>query len=541
MSQKHDPLGMKALMWIHLAERPLRINELRVALAVEPGDTMLDDENLTPTTKLLDCCLGLVVIDDETSSVRLVHYSLEEYFESTRFKEKYKETFVEDGLTSIAQTCLTYLNFAKLIEHCSTGEQVQQCLSHFAFLHYAACHWGNHTRMYSSLVGPLHESAEQLTLKLLKRRKLPCAVQVLYMCLLTPKKWKYDDSSESDSSEFDSSEFDSSEFESSEFESSEFESSEFGSSEFPYFFNDLFDSSECESSEFPYFFTGLHAAAYFGLGSIAGKLLTFFDIDAKDDEGRTPLYWACTRGHEDVASLLIASSVGRVDINSRDNRLQTPLLRAAEYGHESVSRLLINTVGIDVNAMDFSGMTPLLWAARRGHVAVTEVLLGHEDIRVNVNVKAGKTDHTALQAAVEGGHTDIVGMLLQKGAHVNAKPAEDDGRTALQAAAEGGHMDIVGMLLQKGADVNAKPAENDGRTALQAAVEGGHTDIVGMLLQKGTDVNAEPAKGDGRTALQAAVEGGHTVFFILFFIIFYFIFNPILHAGSLLNSMARRP
>ena len=276
MSQKHDPLGMKVLMWIHLAERPLRIDEFRVALAVEPGDTMLDDENLTPTTKILDCCLGLVVVDHETSSVRLVHYSLDEYFKSTRFREKYKEIFVEDGLSSIAQACLTYLNFAELSEHCSTGEQVQQHISHFAFLHYAACHWGYHTRMYLSLEGPLHESAEQLTLKLLKRRKLPCAVQVLYMSRIAWRPWRY-------------------------------------------------DSLEFDSSEYPYHFTGLHAAAFFGLGSIFGKLLPFFekDIDTKDDDGRTPLYWACTRGHEDIASLLIASKFGRVDINSRDVILQT--------------------------------------------------------------------------------------------------------------------------------------------------------------------------------------------------------------------------
>ena len=115
MSQKHDPLGMKVLMWIHLAERPLRINELRVALAVEPGDTMLDDENLTPKAELLSCCLGLVVVDDETSSVRLMHYALEEYFKSTKFREKYKEIFVEDGLSLTARTCLTYLNFTELM------------------------------------------------------------------------------------------------------------------------------------------------------------------------------------------------------------------------------------------------------------------------------------------------------------------------------------------------------------------------------------------------------------------------------------------
>ena len=42
--------------------------------------------------------------------------------------------------------------------------------------------------------------------------------------------------------------------------------------------------------------------------------------------------------------------------------------------------------------------------------------------------------------------------------------------TALQAAAGGGYTDIVGMLLQKGADVNTEPATSGGYTALQAAI-----------------------------------------------------------------------
>ena len=40
-------------------------------------------------------------------------------------------------------------------------------------------------------------------------------------------------------------------------------------------------------------------------------------------------------------------------------------------------------------------------------------------------------------------------MLLQNGADVNAGPARVGGRTALQAAAEGGYTDIVGMLSQE--------------------------------------------------------------------------------------------
>ena len=56
----------------------------------------------------------------------------------------------------------------------------------------------------------------------------------------------------------------------------------------------------------------------------------------------------------------------------------------------------------------------------------------------------------------------MVQMLLDKGANFNA-PGGEYGN-ALQVASKGGHDQVVRMLLDKGANVNA----------LQAASEGGH-------------------------------------------------------------------
>ncbi|KAH9225077.1 hypothetical protein K456DRAFT_1812498, partial [Colletotrichum gloeosporioides 23] len=54
---------------------------------------------------------------------------------------------------------------------------------------------------------------------------------------------------------------------------------------------------------------------------------------------------------------------------------------------------------------------------------------------------------------------------------------------ALQAASEEGHDNIVQMLLDKGADVNAHGG--DYGNALQAASSGGHNNLVQILLDKG--------------------------------------------------------
>ncbi len=150
-------------------------------------------------------------------------------------------------------------------------------------------------------------------------------------------------------------------------------------------------------------------------------------------------------------------------------------------------------------------MDALQAASYRGHDQVMQMLL---DKGADINAQGGEYGN-ALQAASYGGHDQVVQMLLDKGADINAAATGSDGRTALQAAAEGGHLAVVERLLQQKADVNAAASEYNGRTALQAAAEGGHLAVVERLLQQKADVNAAAARSSGRTALQAAAEGGH--------------------------------
>ena len=76
----------------------------------------------------------------------------------------------------------------------------------------------------------------------------------------------------------------------------------------------------------------------------------------------------------------------------------------------------------------------------------------------------------------------IVKLLLERGANVNAKLTLNGG-TSLMFAAEKGQTEVVKLLLEKGVDINAKSI--DGRTALAAAKMKGHTDIVQLLEKAG--------------------------------------------------------
>jgi tetratricopeptide (TPR) repeat protein len=87
----------------------------------------------------------------------------------------------------------------------------------------------------------------------------------------------------------------------------------------------------------------------------------------------------------------------------------------------------------------------------------------------------------ALIDAAKRGCLKDVSMLLGSGANVAV--TDKYGETALHLAAEGGHKDVVALLLDKyGADVD--PTNHDGHTALDLAAQRGHNDVVALLVDK---------------------------------------------------------
>src|SRR5437588_10924008 len=72
-------LAMEVLMWVSHSERPLKPEELSHALGVELGVEEFNAHNVPSIRTMLDCTLGLVVIDEKASTVRLLHLTILEY------------------------------------------------------------------------------------------------------------------------------------------------------------------------------------------------------------------------------------------------------------------------------------------------------------------------------------------------------------------------------------------------------------------------------------------------------------------------------
>ena len=96
-------LGMAALMWISHAERPLRADELCHALAIELGSTNFNADNVPSMSTLVGCCQGLITVDAEASTVRLIHFTLQEYLSTST-------DIFSTPHSAMADICLTYLN-----------------------------------------------------------------------------------------------------------------------------------------------------------------------------------------------------------------------------------------------------------------------------------------------------------------------------------------------------------------------------------------------------------------------------------------------
>lgn len=183
---------------------------------------------------------------------------------------------------------------------------------------------------------------------------------------------------------------------------------------------------------------------------------------------------------------------------AQDNReaCESPLLRAIyKRDFPSTQKLIDSRTDIDFRGCEL-GMTPLVEsiAANLPDVAKALIIAGADPSLATL-----QEGISPLMAAAWYCREELVSLLLQRGAAVNAKNKE--GETALFSAADRCHDGrIVSKLLASAAEVNLRAKYGD--TPLTLAAFSGNETAVRLLVAAGADISATNV--DGETALQIA-------------------------------------
>lgn len=492
------------------SERRLTLKELQHALAVRDNMKELNEDFIPQPGIILSLSAGLVVLDEQSSIVRLVHYTTQEYF------ERHQEQWFENAETEITITCVAYLLLNRWDLDGSKGNSILaeeyvhsselQPNSDDSFWHYAVRYWGYHAQ----------RATAQANNSLLCLLESNAHVNACSPVLDYPREYPYG---------------------------------------WPLYIKT----------------TGLHLAAYFGLYSPAAHLLdNGFEADQYDEYGYTPLLYAVRRDRKTLVELLLA----RDDVNpnspgKRDPHL-TSLMFACTYGYVDIVESLLQHPSIAINDSDRSGITPLMLAVKRGHKSIAasllakgaemelkdtsgetalfyavkywgtsmiELLLHHG---ANANVFSHGKGHTALVYAIihkyeeisrllidigniefipignyddsplawayETGKQGIIDLLLERGPYLESGYEYENGLCLMHHAARRGHVGLVKLLVQRGFDPG--PISWNGSTPFLFAAKEGKV-VVAKLLLATDKVNPDSKYAGGRTALSYASERGH--------------------------------
>ncbi|WP_264704327.1 MULTISPECIES: ankyrin repeat domain-containing protein [unclassified Wolbachia] len=243
-----------------------------------------------------------------------------------------------------------------------------------------------------------------------------------------------------------------------------------------------------------------------GLNEVKDLINQKANINAKDMYGWTLLHFAASRDKLSVVEFLFNNNA---NINAKDVYGNTPLHVAAQYSSSlEIVKFLLDKDISGINNITNNGWTPLHVAIQGNKLNTVELLLGRgADIEVR-----DIYNQTSLDLATRKGYLDIAGILKQvqldrklltivesggfneakgliaQGANIDTN--DKNGNTLLYSAAEIGDLNLVKLLLDNGANIEAKNGEYQA-TPLHGAVENYRIDVVKLLLNRGANVNAE--------------------------------------------------
>ncbi|KLU91741.1 hypothetical protein MAPG_10690 [Magnaporthiopsis poae ATCC 64411] len=429
LTESMGPASLKLIQWICFATRPLSIDELPWAMAVEADcphrslqacQTAEDiPNNAQMELQLQTLSRGLAEVT-RTQAVQFIHQSVKDYFvEKGLPAPGGTVTWTEAAIGAhfrFSRICVRYLAMEEIGRSTSYGDK------DFPFLRYATTSWLAHTKQCDAGGVPQED--------LLALLAWPSNALV--------RLWAR-----------------------------------------------VYQKIDLYSKDCPAEVTSLvHVISEHGVTGLLAAILQradqiTVDVDVKDRHDRTPLHLAADNGCEAIAKLLLEAGAEKETKNGKGD---TPLHWAAFRGHEAIARLLLEA-GAEKEAKGETGRTPLHFAAHIGHETVASLLL---EAGAEKEARDDDFKRTPLHWAAYHAYNAVARLLTEAGAEKEAKDA--DGRTPLGLAAHKGREVVTRLLLEAGAEKEAK--DEDGRTPLHLAANSGRKSgkaVAELLLEAGAE------------------------------------------------------
>lgn len=333
-SEDRRELAMSTLLWMTFAFYPLRIRELQHALAVEVGESSLDEESIPDADDIASVCAGLVVIDTETDTFRFCHKSVESWMIERRDK------LFPNAWLYITRACLTYLSFTAFESGVALSEDdLNSRFQQYPLYAYAVHNWG-----YYALEVP---ECPDILLFLGKQANAAAAAQVIFLIEAVDQTAYMALPGVPVAIHL---------------------AAFFGLKEAMKVLLNVFDVDlKTYGGRTP-----LMVAATSERTSMVELLLAEgADIEAKDDRGRTTLSLAVLRGTKEMVDLLITRGA---KVNFHDGDGSTPLLTAIDRGYKAMVQLLLAR-GADIELKSMNGEAPAAYAAKKERGDIVNLLL----------------------------------------------------------------------------------------------------------------------------------------------------------------------
>lgn len=467
-------LAKRAFQWILYSANPLSAHTLAKAVSLSPDSGTHD---IVDVSLILDACQNLVVHDQSTGDIYLVHATAR-----TFLNEKLD---ANEAHAYIAKVCIAALQSSSY-----TAEPA--ALERDEFNDYASLNWPLHSscaktpradlayREYMFMTNVKHHDMwiRYLSLYHIRPQKFGFGPQYNYFHVLVHRHYKTNISLDPLIS------------------ASYFNLSRMTTA--------LIKNYDKNSGVLSNIRRALHVAVERGHHIIVALLLQskLVEPDSRTGMNTSPLHRAAYMGHEKIVAMLLGS--GRVNVNAADARGITALHFAINIKNEDLVMLLLEVPSIEVSQEGYidqnTALNALTLSSARGSIAIVKRLLRKKGADVNHQSSTGET---CLHYAASNNHGDIIRyLLMQSEIHINTK--DINGSTALHNASLHGCSSAVKELL-KSSHLDPNLVDNCHRPPLLIALECRHVEVMARLLSTGkTNVNVVDQMGNSPLILAAA-------------------------------------